>query len=1020
MSEIHLDAKAFHRRARLLLNSFSTASADYAGADALCFMVGSGDDSPIYSKSISLQTWLFGYEFPDTITVIVDEKFYFLTTVKKGVYLDELHQEKGVPFEVLKRTKDESHNASFFNTLLTEIAASKNGSKLGVITKDEFSGKNIDAWKKALAEFKTPFTQVDVSAAIAMLLSVKDEDELKTIRLAARISSATMKNFFIPQMSAIIDEGKNVSHEKLMGITEDTLLDETRSKKLRLPPDVIHSFIDWCYPPIIQSGGVYDLRPSAASNKDPLHEGVIICSIGVRYKTYCSNVGRTFLMNPTQDQESNYKILCDLQSYLLSIMKDGILSNEVYIKALDYIQEKRPDLKAHFTKNCGFVIGIEFRESQLLLAQKTSRPLKAGMTFNLSIGFQGLVNPKSKDSKGKLYSLYLADTVQITNGTALVLSEIEKDLGSISYAFGDDEEDDEVKIVENLPKTRGGAVIESKLRHESDRATAEQRRRLHQKQLAQSRQEEGLSRYSENKDDKLKVQQAVFRKFESYRKDSQLPRNINELKILVDRRSETIILPVFGQAVPFHVSTLKNVSKSDEQDFVLLRFNFITPGQSTGKKEGPMPFEDPNATFVRSLSYRSNDIGRFTEIYREINELKKEMQKRDAERLEMADLVEQASLMEVKGRRPTRLPDVFVRPGLEGKRFPGDLEIHLNGLRYQSQLKSDQKIDILFSNVKHLFFQPCDGELIVLLHVHLKTPIMLGKKKTKDIQFYREVSDASFDETGNRRRRVNYGDEDELAQEQEERRKRLQLNREFQQFSERIEQKKVLVDVPLRDVAFSGVPFRQLVTLQPTTDCLVHLSDTPFLVIPVKDIEIAHLERVQFGLKNFDLVFVYKDFHKAVSHINTIPTSQIETVREWLDSSDIPFSEGSVNLSWPQIMKTINDDPRAFFEEAGGWSFLQTDGSENGSSEEDSISEFEMSGSSSAGSESDSDDSENDGSNVSGSDFSESGSGEDESGEDWDELERKAAQHDRKRHDREEGRADRDDDDRRSTKKGRR
>lgn len=46
-----------------------------------------------------------------------------------------------------------------------------------------------------------------------------------------------------------------------------------------------------------------------------------------------------------------------------------------------------------------------------------------------------------------------------------------------------------------------------------------------------------------------------------------------------------MILPVYGQAVPFHISTIKNVSKSDEGEFVLLRFNFITPGQATGKKE---------------------------------------------------------------------------------------------------------------------------------------------------------------------------------------------------------------------------------------------------------------------------------------------------------------------------------------------------------------------------------------------------------------------------------------------------
>ena len=55
---------------------------------------------------------------------------------------------------------------------------------------------------------------------------------------------------------------------------------------------------------------------------------------------------------------------------------------------------------------------------------------------------------------------------------------------------------------------------------------------------------------------------------------------------MVDRRAESVILPIYGQAVPFHISTLKNVSKSDEQDFVLLRFNFVVPGQTLGKKDG--------------------------------------------------------------------------------------------------------------------------------------------------------------------------------------------------------------------------------------------------------------------------------------------------------------------------------------------------------------------------------------------------------------------------------------------------
>ena len=282
---------------------------------------------------------------------------------------------------------------------------------------------------------------------------------------------------------------------------------------------------------------------------------------------------------------------------------------------------------------------------------------------------------------------------------------------------------------------------------------------------------------------------------------------------------------------------------------------------------------------------------------------------------------------------------------------------------------------------------------------------MIGKKKTDYVQFYREVTDASFDETGNRRRRANYGDEDELRQEQEERRHRQMLNREFQQFSEKISdasRKMVDVDTPMRDLGFQGVPHRQLVTLYPTTEALVHLSDNPPLVVTLSDVEIAHLERVQFGLKNFDLVLIFKDLSLPVVHINTIPSNQLENVKDWLDSVDIPFTEGPVNLSWPQIMKTIQDDPKSFFEEAGGWSFLVTDDNSQGSDAEESGSEFNESafGSESddaSGSDDDSDvvESEDDSGSAASEDFS-------GSGEDWDELEKKAAAHDHKKRAREE------------------
>lgn len=129
------------------------------------------------------------------------------------------------------------------------------------------------------------------------------------------------------------------------------------------------------------------------------------------------------------------------------------------------------------------------------------------------------------------------------------------------------------------------------------------------------------------------------------------------------------------------------------------------------------------------------------------------------------------------------------------------------------------------------------------------------------------------------------------------------------------------MDVPFRELGFTGVPFRSNVLLQPTTDCLVHLSDPPFLIITLSEIEIAHLERVQFGLKNFDMVFVFKDFHRPPIQINTIPMSQLDNVKDWLDSVEVAFTEGPVNLNWSMIMKTVNEDPAEFYRN-GGWSFL--------------------------------------------------------------------------------------------------
>ena len=341
---------------------------------------------------------------------------------------------------------------------------------------------------------------------------------------------------------------------------------------------------------------------------------------------------------------------------------------------------------------------------------------------------------------------------------------------------------------------------------------------------------------------------------------------------------------------------------------------------------------------------------------------------------------------------------IYLRPGIDTKRVAGHIEIHQNGLRYVHGM-SDIRIDVLFSNIKHLFFQPCQHEMIVIIHVHLKNPIMLGKKKTKDVQFFRESSEMQFDDTSMRRRRHKMGDDEEFELEQEERRRRHALDKEFRNFAEKISDASrsegLQVDVPFRELGFNGVPARSSVFIQPTTDCVVQLTEPPFLCVTLSEIEVVHLERVQYGLRNFDMVIIFDDYHRPPAHINNIPVPSLDPVKDWLDSVGIPFSEGPLNLNWPNIMKTVAGDPRGFFLD-GGWSFLgnETDSEDAKSSEEESA--FEDSGSDAANSDESSEDDSDFDENASAEGSEDASEMSDESeGKDWDELEEQAIKKDR-------------------------
>jgi nucleosome binding factor SPN SPT16 subunit len=334
---------------------------------------------------------------------------------------------------------------------------------------------------------------------------------------------------------------------------------------------------------------------------------------------------------------------------------------------------------------------------------------------------------------------------------------------------------------------------------------------------------------------------------ESYSKIAQIPSEAKSDLIYVDKRKQVVLLPVFGLLWPVHISFIKSVSKSEDGDFTFIRFNLAGPLSKNPKgEEEESDLEKDH--FIRSITLKCGNQTHANEVFKTITELKKIAQTALQQQKELSDVIEQEPLSLVE-TRITRLNEVYARPSIDSKRHVGILEIHQNGVRFKPMLKTNngQHIDLAFSNIKHFFFQPCDNEMIVLLHFHLKSPILIGKKKTFDVQIYREASESLVEDTSGKKRKVRYGDEDEIAQEREERKRREEMNKELESFAEAIRNASdgsLEIDVPYRELGFDGVPFRQSVFLQPTTDCLVHLSEPPFLIVTLSDIEVVFLERV--------------------------------------------------------------------------------------------------------------------------------------------------------------------------------
>lgn len=1003
---------------------------------------GATDEDNRYLKSTVLHHYLFGYELPDTVVLLtLDGQCIVLAAKKKCEFLqpavDQAPKNGSVTsLKLLTRNKADE-NAENIEEMLKDARGDSNGkdAKIGVIMKefksndDQKEGSNISQWEKQLKDSSSKTEVVDVTGGLSVVMAVKDKEELDLLKKSSVLSNKVLKHGFVPRIEDIIDNGTKVTHEMLASEIEGIIEDPSKIK-LNVPKDNVDS----CYFPIVQSGGNYDFKVSAQSSEKNVKFDVITVSLGARYQMYCSNVVRTFLVDAPKQVSRTYEVLLGMYYACLKAMVPGRALKHVHAAAVKYLTEHdKESLVSSLPKTLGFGVGIDFRDPNLLLNTKNTVQFRPGMVFSLSVSFAGLklsenarssLNSKSAIKDLSEYGLMIADMVVITDNGADVMTKFGKAVTDISYQINDEEEeessDDDRKLAKKLANDEdadpsGGRKSRRLALNVANAADSEGMAERERKQIdlmARKNEERlrELARSSKKKGGDGEAEKAE--EMDSYKNTKSLPDNVLPNQVKVDMASQCVILPICGNPVPFHISTIKNVVLPDPDSASYLRINFYTAGMAVGKDcpENTVKLVKkyaPYATFIREMTFRSLDNHSLTTAFRQISELRKRARMQEIQDQEEANLVKQDKLVRTKNERVPRLADLTMRPVFAGRKTQGNLESHTNGLRFIST--RGEIVDVMYANIKHAIFQPCENEIMVLVHFHLRNAIMIGKKKQQDIQFFTEVVDASQAVDAGRR---SMYDPDEMDDEQRERQLRKRLNEAFKEFCRKVESVarkngySLEFDIPYRDLGFIGNPHKEMVQIQPTLNCLCNLTETPFFVVDLSNVDHVHFERVTFMSKAFDMVLINKDFSKQPYKVDMIPNKDKESIQEWLTDMELSYTEGPMNLNWKQIMSTVDGDDRFYMDteedevtpKEAGWEFLRMfgrDDDEGGESEEESV--YSEDGGEESSSEEEAEEEEDfDSEEDDESDF-DADENLEEQGMDWDDMEREAAADDRRK-----------------------
>jgi len=1042
--EIIFEAEPFVETCNRLYSKWKAAdAADDAwgqGCDALIILAGAQQDDVVsFPKSLALHAACFQLELSDVLFAFCEDKIIALAAAKKAKLLQALGSKLPDTFkyklEVLTRDKTDKDKANF-ETVIANVKGDNAAIKLGVLLKEKNVGGFSEEWAKALGGAEG-VTTADVTNGFSDVLVIKSKQQLSAAKGAGQLSALLFKKTLIEKILDVVDSEEATKMMILGDLIENNFGKEAAKCDPKLEPDEVQIML----PPVVQSGGNFDLKWNAQTNETgELHlpgkgiPAIHVAAITVHHKLCCSTIARTLMFNAKKDQIDAYKALFEVYEEVILEIKPGVAMRKIYELVSSKLKERDPKFVASLFKELGWALGYEVRDKRYVLDEKNKAIFQEGMLVCLRIGLENLTT-SSKDEKGRKYSLLIADTFIVTSDGAECLTEAAaRKPKRVQWNLENDDEEGKKKDDKKTASKKQIAqrLAEEEKRKKQDKMT-DAERKADREQFDKRNEEIGKQRVEDqkrrrNKTNDQDISQTVKKQTTDYTETDDYPSKAfghskTYTQLCVDEKAMTLFVPVNGAPVPFHVSCIRNANfQQQPTGGGVLRINLNAPGGG-GLSIGHF---DKKLTFLREISFRATDVANLQMVHKSIADMRKLYTVAEKERQATAEVEVQPDLKLNPNRGP-RLQNVRIYPNLQarGRKTEGDLEAHLNGFRFTAKKDKNNAsmpaasriVDIIYKNIKHAFYQPSNKHsTLIILHLRLRAPIMINKAAHKDVQFYLEIEDGES-LLDNRRR--NQYDKDEIEDEEKQRKILSKLDKEFKNFCDRTHQQLPAKnrsdpegdkiwdwDIPYNELMFQGSPKNQMVELFPSVNCIVHLATKPVFIAELDEIDMVYYERVTPGGGNFDLAFIYKKFidpgaklSECWERIGTIDMRYLDSVREVLQKSTIPQFEGVTTMAWSAILRDYAknfDDISA----DGGWSVLlgnDSDQEDGGGEEEEEDEDVDFSAKES-GSEYGSGDESSDELSEASEEDSDDGSEEELSSEgmDSDEMEEWAAQDDKK------------------------